>query len=211
MDERVASYIERHESRCWGKYRGFVMDRRDPEQLGRLKLTVPSVFADAVTGWAWPASPYAGAGIGFFFIPQEGDLVWVEFVEGELEHPIWSGGSWARPRGVPEIPAEALEAYPDTAVIKTRSGALIMLSDADGREKVVVRAPNGCEIVLDPTANLVTIQGGEVHIRGEGGEVQELATRTFVEKVFDVHVHADGSTPVPQVVPGSLTSVLKAG
>ena len=93
MDEQIARYIERAEAKYCCKYRGMVADRNDPLQLGRLKLRVPSILADAVTGWAWPASPYAGKGIGFLFIPQVDDLVWVEFVEGDLEHPIWSGCS----------------------------------------------------------------------------------------------------------------------
>ena len=215
MDEKLAAYLERTESKCWGKYRGLVVDRNDPDQLGRLKLSVPSVFGDAITGWAWPVSPYAGAGVGFFFIPQVGDVVWVEFVEGELEHPIWSGGMWAKPEKESEIPAEAKASYPDTAVIKAKSGTLVMLNDADG--KVTVRAKNGCEIVLDATTNVVTIQASEVHIGGEGGHVQELATRTFVETVFNAHVHktpagpSEKPDPLPVPVPGLLTSVLKAG
>ena len=97
MDERVARFIERNENKHWGKYRAIVADRDDPERLGRLKLRVPSLLADAATGWAWPAAPYAGADVGFFFVPKVGDLVWVEFAEGELEHPIWSGCAWAKP------------------------------------------------------------------------------------------------------------------
>jgi uncharacterized protein involved in type VI secretion and phage assembly len=214
MDEKLAGYFERTESKCWGKYRALVVDRNDPDQLGRLKLSVPSVFGDAVTGWAWPVSPYAGAGVGFFFIPQVGDVVWVEFVEGELEHPIWSGGMWAKPEKESEIPAEAKESYPDTALIKMKSGTLVMLSDADGR--VTVRAKNGCEIVLDATTNVVTIQASEVQIRGEGGVVQELVTKAFVDQVFSVHTHVvDGTKTLKPVslppLPLALTSVLKAG
>jgi type VI secretion system secreted protein VgrG len=66
MDERLTRLLERIENRYFGKYRGTVADRADPQQLGRLKLKVPSVLADAATGWAWPAASYAGKNIGLF-------------------------------------------------------------------------------------------------------------------------------------------------
>jgi uncharacterized protein involved in type VI secretion and phage assembly len=216
MDEQFARYVERNEGKYWGKYRGLVVDRNDPEQLGRLKVKVPSLLADATTGWAWPASPYAGAGAGFFFIPQVDDLVWVEFLEGELEHPIWSGCAWAKPGGQSEIPQEAQSSYPDQSVIKTPSGITIILSDASGSELVTIRAANGCEIVMDPNANRITVQAGEIILRGSAGMTEELATKTFVQQIFDVHVHPTGVGPSgPPTLPStsnprSLTTILKA-
>jgi uncharacterized protein involved in type VI secretion and phage assembly len=214
MDERTAGYIERNETKYFGKYRGFVADRNDPEQLGRLKLTVPSLLGSATTGWAWPASPYAGQGIGFFFIPQQNDLVWVEFVEGELGSPLWSGGSWAKPNGQHEVPEEARQSYPDQAVIKTKYGHTIVLSDARGSEQIIVRAASGCEIVIDPNANRVTIQAGEIVLRGSAGSTQELATKHFVQDIFDKHTHPSGvgptGTPLLPSDPTSITSVVKA-
>lgn len=216
MDEQIARFIERGEAKYCCKYRGFVSDRNDPLQLGRLKLRVPSILADAVTGWAWPASPYAGKGIGFFFIPQVNDLVWVEFVEGDLEHPIWSGGSWAAPGGTSEIPQEAQQNYPDQCVIKTASGITIILSDASGSEQVTIRAKSGCEIVMDPNANKITVQASEIILRGSSDATEELATKSFVEQVFDKHTHPSGVGPtgtpllLSNMNPRSLTKVVKA-
>jgi uncharacterized protein involved in type VI secretion and phage assembly len=216
MDERVARFIERNENKHWGKYRGLVVDRNDPERLGRLKLRVPSLLADAATGWAWPAAPYAGADVGFFFIPQVDDLVWVEFAEGELEHPIWSGCAWAKPQGQSEVPQEAQTSYPDQSVIKTASGQIVIISDASGKEKIIIRSKTGCEIEVDSNGDRVTVRAREVVVRGAAGLTEELATKTFVQQVFDTHTHPTGVGPsgppvVPSTVnPRSLTSVLKA-
>jgi len=147
-DEKLARFIERSENKYWGKYRGFVDDRDDKEKLGRLKLRVPSVLGDAITGWAWPAMPYAGANLGTFFLPQKDDLVWVEFVEGELEHPIWSGGGWGKPGGTAEIPDEAKDNYPDTQVIKTKSGHVIVLDDKDGSELIKITDKGGSVLTM---------------------------------------------------------------
>jgi uncharacterized protein involved in type VI secretion and phage assembly len=216
MDERVARFIERNENKYWGKYRAIVVDRNDPELLGRLKLRVPSLLADASTGWAWPAAPYAGADVGFFFVPKVGDLVWVEFAEGELEHPIWTGGAWAKPSGQSEVPKEAQASYPDQPVIKTASGQILIISDVPGSEKIIIRSKSGCEIESDPNSNRITVRAGEVVVRGATGLIEELATKTFVQQVFDTHTHATGVGPsgppaLPSTAnPRSLTSVLKA-
>ncbi|MFY1652532.1 phage baseplate assembly protein V [Solwaraspora sp. WMMB762] len=206
-----SSYQEWAEGRYWGKYRGFVADRDDPEKLGRLRVRVPSLLADAQTGWAWPSVPHPG----LFMLPAVGDLVWVEFAEGDLQHPIWTGCGWGRPGGTSEVPPEALGAYADTAVLRTPAGNAVILSDAKGGEKITVRSANGCEIVLDTAANRVTISAGEVVI-STGGAVQELATKAFVEQTYATHRHlvtalgapTEAPTPIPN--PNALTKVLKA-
>lgn len=216
MDERMARYVERAEGKYWGKYRGFVQDNNDPEQLGRLKVTVPSLLADAVTGWAWPAVPYAGAGIGFFFMPQAGDLVWVEFIEGELDHPVWTGCSWGKPGGQSELPEEALQSYPQQQVIKTPSGNVIIINDSSGSESITVRTKEGTEIVIDRSGQKITIQAESVVIQGSTEMPEELATKTFVQTIFDTHTHPSGVGPTgPPLVlsttnPKSITRVLKA-
>ncbi|MCG3114275.1 MAG: phage baseplate assembly protein V [Candidatus Manganitrophus sp. SA1] len=216
MDERMARYVERAEGKYWGKYRGFVQDNNDPEQLGRLKVTVPSLLADAVSGWAWPAVPYAGAGIGFFFMPQVGDLVWVEFIEGELDHPVWTGCSWGKPGGQSELPEEALQSYPQQQVIKTPSGNVIIINDSSGSESITVRTKEGTEIVIDRSGQKITIQADSVIAQGSSEMPEELATKTFVQTIFDTHTHPSGVGPTgsPLVLsttnPKSITRVLKA-
>jgi uncharacterized protein involved in type VI secretion and phage assembly len=215
-DETMARFIERSENKFFGKYRGFVQDRNDPGKLGRLRLKVPSLLGDAQTGWAWPALPYAGANLGFFFVPQVGDLVWVEFVEGDLEHPIWSGGGWAQPSGESEIPDDAKASYPDAQVLRTKSGHVIILDDSQGGEKITIRAKNGCEITIDPNAPLINVVCDHVTIQSQNGTAQELATKDFVEQLYNKHHHPSGvgptGPPIEQspTVPTALTSVLKA-
>lgn len=88
-----------------GTYGGIVENVRDPERLGRAKVRVPHLHgtSSASAGyvgvndlpWAMPAGMPAGgsaASGGFSHLPAPGDHVWVRFLDGEAEKPIWEWG-----------------------------------------------------------------------------------------------------------------------
>lgn len=91
MMEQALAWIR---SRCFGKYRGVVVEDNDPTHRGRLKVRVPAVLG-AVQVWAMPCVPYAGEQVGFFSLPSPGAGVWVEFEAGDPSFPIWVGCFWA--------------------------------------------------------------------------------------------------------------------
>lgn len=159
LESVVARLVHQVERRYFGKYRGFVVNNDDPLQLGRLKLTVPSVLGDAVvTGWAMPCVPYGGADKqGFFFIPEVDAGVWVEFEEGDLEFPIWVGTFWAAPGGTTEVPAPndqegaetSVQSPPTCKIIKTLAGHTLQFEDADEEVRILLGdGPNDNRIVL---------------------------------------------------------------
>lgn len=45
---------DRTDKRFYGIYRGVVIDNKDPENKNRVRLKVPQILGNAVTGWAWP-------------------------------------------------------------------------------------------------------------------------------------------------------------
>jgi hypothetical protein len=154
--------VDRMEQAYYGKYRGIVVDNKDPEQLGRLRLMVPSVFGGVkgeakpedpfVTDWAWPCAPCGGAADqGFFFIPDVKAKVWVEFEEGNLDCPLWVGTFWAKPAQT-EIPsqAQAIEQNdPRRRVLKTSTGHLIEFNDIEGKESITIRHKDQALIHFD--------------------------------------------------------------
>jgi len=89
----------------FGTYAGIVEKVEDPEKLGRVKVRVPHVYG--VVGqtagyvgtnqlpWAMPAGMPAGGSPssgGLSMLPEPGDHVWVRFLDGEPEKPIWEWG-----------------------------------------------------------------------------------------------------------------------
>ena len=104
MDELVADIARKLQRTYYGKYRAFVIDNKDPHQLGRVRLKIPSVLGDEITSWALPCVPYGGtAGLGWFVVPDVDAQVWAEFEEGDLRHPIWVGTFWQK-QGDPHPP-----------------------------------------------------------------------------------------------------------
>ena len=115
----------------YGKYRGTVIDNKDPEKLGRVKVNVPQVSGKNIMDtWAWPSGLVGGDDFGAFFIPPKGAGVWVSFENGDPNHPIWEGGHWSRGK-TPEV---ARRATPDNRVFQTKNWILEM-DDGDGAEK----------------------------------------------------------------------------
>lgn len=168
LERVVANLAQKIEHRFYGKYRGFVVDNADPENLGRLKLQVPSVLGDeVVTGWAMPCAPYGGmADQGFLFIPEVDAGVWVEFEEGDLEFPIWVGTFWSKPGGDSELPkpndadgAEqgSVQDPPTRKIIKTVKGHTIQFEDTAGEEMVtIIEAEHGHVITMNQDGIKIT-------------------------------------------------------
>lgn len=146
LERAVAQLMQKIERRFYGKYRGFVVDNADPENLGRLKVRVPSVLGnEVVTGWALPCMPYAGdADQGMLFIPEQDAGVWIEFEEGDLEFPVWVGAFWSKPGGESELPkpndaagaVEDVQSPVTRKIIKTLKGHTIQFEDKDGEEMI---------------------------------------------------------------------------
>ncbi len=176
LEHVVARLTEQVERRFFGKYRGFVVDNADPEQLGRLKLTVPGVLGDeVVTGWAMPCVPFGGAaGHGTLCVPEVDSGVWVEFEQGDLEFPIWVGTFWSKPGGESELPKpndadgaeqDEVQDPPTRKIIKTVKGHTLQFEDADGEEMVIlIEATNSHVITLN--------QDGITIVDGTGNRIE---------------------------------------
>jgi hypothetical protein len=74
--------------RFYGVYRGVVADTRDPLAKNRIRVQVPQVLSDQVTGWAWPISSPSNTQV---VVPAVGDGVFIMFEGGDPSFPLWSG------------------------------------------------------------------------------------------------------------------------
>jgi uncharacterized protein involved in type VI secretion and phage assembly len=137
-EQLLAELADRLRSRFYGKYRGIVTDV-DASTL-RVKATVPAVLGSVPTGWAMPCVPYAGDGVGFFFLPDVGAGVWIEFEGGDVSYPIWTGCYWRSG----ELPSDA---SPTTRGVVTKADSKLLFDD--DAETVSLEDTNGNTVTLD--------------------------------------------------------------
>ena len=211
-DELLTRLVERMENRHYGKFRGIVTDNADPDNLGRVKAKVPRLLAEEEIGWALPAFPYGGASEqGFFAVPDVDAGVWIEFEEGNLSYPIWSG-TWYKSDSIPE------SAQPGQKIWKTKSGHKIILDDDAGT--VEITDSNGNSIQMD--SSVVKISAGnatKVVVDAPQIELVDSASHPLVfgdnllqylnqlVQMYQSHVHPGETalgfpvTPAPPVPP----------
>lgn len=152
MDPLVAGLARQAQTKYYGKYRGFVVDNQDPFKLGRLKVRIPSVLGDTVTGWALPCLPFGGlTDQGFFMIPEVDAQIWIEFEEGELSHPIWVGVFWQQ---TGDIPSEGAKDEPTTRLVKTPAGHVLQFDDESGEEQFRLFHPKQAEMIIDKQGSI---------------------------------------------------------
>jgi uncharacterized protein involved in type VI secretion and phage assembly len=185
-NEWLARLVDRIENRYYGKYRGFVSDNADPDNLGRLRANVPGLLGTEQTGWALPCAPYGGGSEqGVFAIPDVGAGVWIEFEGGDLSYPIWVGTWWSSG----EVPESAT---PDKKVIKTKSGNKIVLDDTSGSEVIEISDASGSNVLkMDSQAIEITRDSNTVKI---DGSAIELSRGSKSVKITDSSVTVNGSS-----------------
>ena len=101
---------------------------------------MPAVLGTTPTGWCLPCVPYAGPGVGFFFLPDAGAAVWIEFEGGDVSYPIWAGCFWR----AGELPADAA---PTTRGIVTAAPHKLLFDDDD--DEVTLADSNGGTVAFD--------------------------------------------------------------
>jgi Type VI secretion system/phage-baseplate injector OB domain len=142
-------------TKYYGKYRGVVVNNLDPLQQGRIQVTIPDVTLPPST-WAMPSFPVAGIQAGAWMLPNPGTGVWVEFEQGDADHPVWSGcwyGSAA------EVPALVRAAPPVTPpiVMQTQGQTTLMLSDVPGPTGgILLKTTTGAFISINETGIFIS-------------------------------------------------------
>lgn len=97
------------EKKYYGKYRGTVADRDDPETLDRVKCYVPEVLGHGFSSdWATICTPAGGMyDYGQVVVPPKGAGVFVEFEAGDVNRPLVTGYWYSKPKGESEVPKHA--------------------------------------------------------------------------------------------------------
>jgi len=146
LDVRVPSGLG---GRWYGVFPGLVSDIKDPDNQGRVKITLPwspDTGSGQYEAWARLATFMGGNNRGSWFIPDVNDEVLIVFEGGDPRRPYVIGGLWNGNDAPPDSMDGAGNNY--RKVLRSRNGVKITMDDTDGQEKFIAETPGGQKITL---------------------------------------------------------------
>jgi hypothetical protein len=201
MDRKFKNKIQEvgleETGRFYGLYQGIVIDNNDPEKRGRLKVRVPSVFAEQdFEEWIYGKSIFNSNKIGIFAIPAVKSGVWITFMNGDPAMPIWEMGWFSDS----EIPDEFKERYLDGITVK-HDRIFIQSKEAsielfeNGKIDIIAKS----DITVNATGGKVDIKNGTQNLNGLLIELKNI--------ILGLKVTLAGSPISDNLLPTTITSL----
>jgi hypothetical protein len=171
-----------------GLYAGIVEDVNDPELIGRVRVRVAHVYgpagaADSIDTtdipWAFPAGLPAGgsaASGGISWLPEPGDQVYVQFLDGEPEKPVWFWGN----QNKFQKDKLKLHQYEQKKVVRaglTRYGHTIEFNSSS----IIATSQSGYAVILEE--GLAPAQG-KITLMTPQGQIIEMSDETQMLEVI---------------------------
>lgn len=155
LNELLGQEKEDQAKNIYGVAVGIVTNNKDPEKLGRVKVSLPWRGENDESHWARVASPMAGSERGMVFYPEVDDEVLVAFEQGDVNHPYIIGSLWNSKDRPPETNSNGKN---NLRKIKSRSGHELTFDDTSQQEKVEIKTKSGHRILLDDSSGKEKIE-----------------------------------------------------
>ncbi len=180
VDERVPSGLG---GRWYGVYPALVTDIKDPDNQGRVKVSLPwspDTGTAKYEAWARLATMMGGNNRGSWFVPDLNDEVLIAFEGGDTRRPYVIGGLWNGSDAPPESMDGAGNNY--KKVLRSRNGVKVTLDDQDGQEKFIAETPGGQKVTLKDGPGAVEIvdsSGNSIKLETSGVTITAAAKLTI--------------------------------
>jgi uncharacterized protein involved in type VI secretion and phage assembly len=136
----------RHANQRVDFQQAIVVDNKDPDGLGRLRVHFPLWGDDAVTGWVPMMRPFAGTDMGLFVLPEIEERVLCGFINANSSSPIVMHSLYT-PK---DKPGTGINKGNNRKIFKSPFGSTIVLDDTKGGERIEVYLRDGkMRMVLD--------------------------------------------------------------
>ncbi len=142
-----------------GLVEAIVVDNKDPEKLGRVKVKFPTLPDAPESFWARLVMPMAGQARGWMTIPEIGDEVLVSFVHGNHDDAIVVGSLY---NGVDVPPYANEDGDNNLRVFQSRSGHRVTFDDTSGDERIEFVTHNEeIRVIWDAKAKVLSVYSGK--------------------------------------------------
>jgi uncharacterized protein involved in type VI secretion and phage assembly len=145
--------------RFYGAYPALVLDVKDPDNQGRVKVSLPwspDSGGSSYSAWARVSTLMAGNNQGSWFIPDTNVEVLLIFLGGDPRHPCVIGSFWNGQDG----PPQSMDGAGNNNIkkLRSRNGVAITLDDTQGTESLKLETPGGQSILLQDGPGSIQIQ-----------------------------------------------------
>jgi uncharacterized protein involved in type VI secretion and phage assembly len=176
--------------RWYGVYPALVSDIKDPDNQGRVKVTLPwapDTGQGRYEAWARLATLMGGNNRGSWFVPDTNDEVLVAFEGGDPRRPYVVGALW----NGSDSPPEQMDGGGNNfkKVLRSRNGVKVTLDDSDGRESLVLETPAGQKATFKDGPGAVEIvdsNGNSVKLETSGVTVTASAKVTINASTMEI-------------------------
>lgn len=172
-----------------------VIENADPDGLSGVKVQMPwQMIKGETTPYIPLLQKYGGDQRGSHVLPEIGDTVLVDFQGDNAELPFVSGTMTSRKEN-----SGYSTPNNDLKVMRTRSGIIVILNDADG--SVLIQDPSGNKYFMDGNGSInlnapktIELEAGEDIILRAGGDIKLDAKRDIKQSAdHDIDIIAFGN------------------
>lgn len=181
------------ERRGWGSLViGIVTNNADPEKLGRVRVTFPTLSVDDESTWARVVSPGGGNKRGMQWLPEVDDEVLVGFELEDKTRPVVLGGLWNR-QDPPPQPDVCAGGVVQARVLASRGDSRLVMTDDPTPSVHLSLGGDSCHVHLERTESALT---ADQKLVVSATNVEIRATQKLALSGAQVEISATGPVTV---------------
>ncbi|MDT4956090.1 MAG: hypothetical protein QOJ02_4228 [Acidobacteriota bacterium] len=149
-------------------YLAEVVDVKDPDNLARVQVKLYNFDGvDDQDGpvWARVAVPFAGSERGAFMLPDVGDEVLVNFINGDWRFPVVVGGLWNGNARAPETLGGDGSRVDRWSIVGKAGTRILILEENDGEATISLTTPGGVSFKMTDAG------GGKIEFKVAGNTI----------------------------------------